>query len=73
MPEGVIRRRFARSLANLPRYTAACDLWRVYDASGPRPRLAAEGARRAAAFIDEEVMASANQALRGFAEGLDGG
>ena len=43
IPESDARRRFARSIANLPRYLALADLWRVFDNNGPQPRVAAEG------------------------------
>ena len=63
VPEPVVRRRFARSLANLPLYLALCDLWRVYEASGPRPALAIEGRRRALRFDAPEVLATGHPAL----------
>lgn len=43
VPEHEARRRFARSLANLPRYIGLADLWRVFDNNGPQPRAVAEG------------------------------
>lgn len=43
VPEDIVRRRFTRSLFNLPPYLAAVDLWRVYEPSGPSPTLALEG------------------------------
>ena len=43
VPAADVRRRFTRSLANLPLYAAACDVWRVFDAAGHAPRVAAEG------------------------------
>lgn len=43
VPEGDARRRFARSIANLPRYLALADLWRVFDNNEAQPRVAAEG------------------------------
>jgi predicted ABC-type ATPase len=41
----IVRRRFLRSLANLPVYRSASDLWRIDEASGPKPALALEGRR----------------------------
>ena len=43
IPEADARRRFARSLANFPRYAALSTLWRVFDNNGSQPRAAAEG------------------------------
>ena len=43
VPEADVRRRFDRSLANLPEYAARCDLWRVFDVSLKKVRVAAEG------------------------------
>jgi predicted ABC-type ATPase len=43
VPEHEARRRVARSLANLPRYLALTDLWRVFDNNAGQPRVAAEG------------------------------
>lgn len=43
VPEADVRRRFQRSILNLPLYVAECDLWRVYDNNGLSPRTAAEG------------------------------
>ena len=68
VPEPVVRRRFERSHGNLGRYAAACDLWRVYEASGPRPRLALEGRDLSAlAYRDDDALAQAHPALRGLA------
>ena len=44
VPEPDVRRRFMRGLENLPAYTAACNLWQIFDASRPRPAVIAEGA-----------------------------
>lgn len=63
VPEPIVRRRFERSLANLPGFLAGCDLWRVYEASGPRPVLAIEGRRDALRFSDPDVLAAAHPAL----------
>ena len=43
VPEADARRRFSRSLANLPEYIAASDFWRVYDNNAPQPVTVAEG------------------------------
>ena len=43
VPEADARRRFARSLHNLPDYLQACDFWRVYDNNAPQPNTVAEG------------------------------
>ncbi len=42
IPENEARRRFARSLVNVPDYFARADLWRVFDANR-RPVIVAEG------------------------------
>jgi predicted ABC-type ATPase len=68
--EDIVRRRFARSHQNLPRYTAAADLWRVYEASGPKPCLAAEGHAPRLTHVDAECLATANDALREFVGSL---
>jgi predicted ABC-type ATPase len=60
VPEEIVRRRFARSLANLPSYLAACDLWRVYEASGPSPALALEGRRTTVTHRDTDRLQSAH-------------
>lgn len=39
VPEDVIRRRYARGLANLPMYQAAVDEWRIWDTSQGEPEL----------------------------------
>jgi predicted ABC-type ATPase len=43
VPEVDARRRFARSISNLPEYLSACDFWRVYDNNSPNPVTVAEG------------------------------
>ena len=43
IPERDARRRFDRSIVNLPRYLALADLWRIFDNNGPQPKVAAEG------------------------------
>ncbi len=40
IPESDARRRFTRSIANLPRYLALADFWRVFDNNGPQPKVA---------------------------------
>lgn len=64
--EDVVRRRFERSHANLGIYTAAADLWRIYEASGPKPCLAAEGERRSLAHVDEDCLGRGNDPVRKF-------
>ena len=46
VPETDVRRWFARGLANLPAYAAACTLWQIFDASPPRPKVIAEGSKK---------------------------
>jgi predicted ABC-type ATPase len=70
VPEEIVRRRFARSHDNLPQYTAAADLWRIYEASGPKPCLAAEGNRSLIVHVDSDCLATANKAVRNFVGGL---
>ena len=43
VPEVDARRRFVRSIANIPRYVALADMWRVFDNNGGQPKVAAEG------------------------------
>jgi predicted ABC-type ATPase len=68
--EDIVRRRFTRSHQNLPEYTAAADLWRVYEASGPRPCLAAEGNCSLLTHVDPDCLATANTSVRGFVSNL---
>lgn len=68
VPETVVRRRFGRSHANLPAYCAAADLWRVYEASGPRPCLALEGNGPWLRHADAACLAQANAAVQAFAD-----
>ena len=65
VPEPVVRRRFARRLANLPTYAGVCDLWRIYEASGPRPALALEGGTSGLRYQDDEVLAQGHSSLAG--------
>lgn len=69
VPPAAVRRRFARSHANLGAYCAAADLWRIYEASGFRPCLTAEGQRGDLVHVDTECLAGANAAVRAFVEG----
>jgi predicted ABC-type ATPase len=72
--ETIVRRRFERSARNLARYAAECDLWRIYEASGARPRLALEGKQDAAlSYRDAEVLAAAHESLRRLAMSFEGG
>lgn len=43
VPEDVVRRRYAKGLANLPLYQAAVDEWRIWDTSQGKPELIDEG------------------------------
>jgi predicted ABC-type ATPase len=61
--EHVVRRRFGRSLANLPAYLSIVDLWRVYEASGPAPVLALEGHGAAVTYRDADVLRAANSGV----------
>ena len=54
VPEADARRRFARSLANLPEYLAACDFWRVYDNNAAQPIPVAEGRQGCISFKTED-------------------
>lgn len=65
--EDVVRRRFIRSHQNLGIYTAAADLWRIYEASGPRPCLAVEGKAGKISYADPACLAQANDQVRDFA------
>ena len=66
--EPIVRRRFARSLDNLPTYTGACTLWRLYDASDAKPCLALEGEGATLAHADVDCLAGSHQALQAFAD-----
>lgn len=68
--EDIVRRRFTRSHANLARYAAAADLWRVYEASGPKPCLALEGRGKELDHRDDDCLAGANDQIRDFAASL---
>jgi predicted ABC-type ATPase len=43
VPEGDARRRFGRSIDNLPDYLGASDLWRIFDNNSPVPHTVFEG------------------------------
>jgi predicted ABC-type ATPase len=66
VPEAIVRRRFERSHANLGAYCASADLWRIYEASGYRPCLAAEGQGRRLVHTDADCLSGANAAVRAF-------
>jgi predicted ABC-type ATPase len=69
VPEADARRRFARSIANLSRYIAEIDEWRVFD-NGPslNPSVIAEGRR--ACRIGEVAPAELDPRLRSTLESL---
>jgi predicted ABC-type ATPase len=71
VPGPIVRRRFQRSHENLASYCAVADLWRIYEASGVRPCLAAEGQGTAVVHRDADCLAAANDYVRNFV-GLDG-
>ena len=54
VPEADARRRFSRSLANLPAYLAACDFWRVYDNNAPQPATVAKGRQGCIAWRSDD-------------------
>lgn len=64
--EDVVRRRFIRSHQNLPLYCAAADLWRIYEASGARPCLAAEGKAGTIVHTDPDCLSTANAFVQTF-------
>ncbi|MDQ6436721.1 hypothetical protein RB623_21940 [Mesorhizobium sp. LHD-90] len=72
VPEPIVRRRFQRSHENLPAYCAAADLWRIYEASGVRPCLAAEGQGAAVVHRDADCLSGANDYVHGFVGQADG-
>jgi predicted ABC-type ATPase len=53
VPEPDVRRRFSRSLHNLPIYAENCDLWRVFDANLAAIKVVAEGAAGCRSFYEE--------------------
>jgi predicted ABC-type ATPase len=74
VPEADARRRFHRSIANLPGFIAEVDVWRVFDNTLlQQPRIVAEGRRGCAATLSDlsalpEPLAAALQALPPCAE-----
>ena len=72
VPEPVVRRRFHRSHDNLASYCAAADLWRIYEISGPRPCLAAEGHGLRLVHADSDCLAAANLPVRSFVARIAG-
>lgn len=54
VPETDARRRFERSIDNLPNYIAACDFWRVYDNNAMQPVTVAEGRQGCLAWSNGE-------------------
>ncbi|MEL6920959.1 MAG: AAA family ATPase [Pseudomonadota bacterium] len=67
----IIKRRFNRSHANLQCYTAICDLWRIYEASGNKPCLALEGQRTELKHRDDACLANGNAMLTRFANRMN--
>lgn len=58
VPETDVRRRFARSFANLESYRARAAEWRIFDNRTARPRAIADGAYRETRFRDAEAVAA---------------
>lgn len=56
VPHETVLRRFGRGAANFPIYAREVGLWRLYDASGPKPVLAAEGSDSRVALKNAEVL-----------------
>lgn len=52
--ENDVRRRFKRSIGNLPAYIDAVDRWRVFDNALLRPKAVAEGLRGCVSLIERE-------------------
>ena len=52
--EADVRRRFTRSIANLPAYIDAVDQWRVFDNATLRPKAVAEGRRGCISLLQRE-------------------
>lgn len=69
--EAIVRRRFVRSHLNLPAYCGTADLWRIYESSGPKPCLAAEGTRGLLHHLDGDCAAGANVMIADFLAGLN--
>lgn len=64
VPEIDVRRRFARSAANLALYAERADRWRVLDNRGSRPVCVVEGTAARAEFADAERLADLPAPLR---------
>jgi predicted ABC-type ATPase len=64
--EPIVRRRFDRSHANLAEYCMAADLRRIYEASSPKPCLAAEGQQEKLVHVDPECLSTGNDVIRAF-------
>jgi predicted ABC-type ATPase len=64
VPRDIVLRRFARSFQRLREMIPLADLWRIYEASGLVPLLAAEGQRDRTTHVDEAVVASGSPDLR---------
>ena len=52
--EADVRRRFTRSIANLPVYVDAVDRWRVFDNATLKPKAVAEGRRGCISLMQRE-------------------
>ena len=52
VPEVDLRRRFARSLDNLPGYLKLADIWRLFDSDNGRPRIIAEKHAQGIEIVD---------------------
>jgi predicted ABC-type ATPase len=68
VPEADVRRRFERSLSNLPAYVRRVHGWRVFANDGAPPRTLAEGVRGCRSFLAEGEIRPA--ALGAFLRGL---
>lgn len=64
VPREMVLRRFERSFARLREILPLADLWRIYEASGPKPLLALEGGAGHPGFADADVLAAAHPAIR---------
>jgi predicted ABC-type ATPase len=60
----IVHRRFSRSMERLQMLAPMCDLWRIYEASGSKPMLAAEGVHSTIKFTDDDVLLRAHSAIR---------
>lgn len=58
VPEADLRRRFARSLDNLPSYLALADIWRLFDSDNGRPRIVAEKHAQGIEIVDPTSLAT---------------